>query len=169
MSSPKWPEVLGPDAERALLEAVTAVAEQSFFAVVEPCDTRQFAQLERDAARWLVAAIPFTDADCRGELRCTVSEDLAVALFDAFTGREPLGPPRAEELLDLLGEFANMACGSWLTHRPRRTGFTLGPPSVKWMTDASRPSLTLPHLLLAINDLPLVLDVRATPAVTVPV
>ncbi len=163
MFSPKWPEALGPDAERRMLEAVTTVAEQSFFAVVEPCYPRRFAALKGGVPRWLVAAIHFADEDCAGELRCTVSEDLAIALFDAFTGREPLGPPRAEELLDLLGEFANMACGSWLTRRPRRSGFTLSAPTVRWTEDATLPVPEGPHLLLAVNDLPLVLEVRAAP------
>ncbi len=161
MFSPRWPTVLGPDAERALLDAVTAVAEQSFFAVVDRCDDRTFAELCGHAPRWLVAAIAFTDAESAGELRCTVSEELAVALFDAFTGREPLGPPRAEELLDLLGEFANMACGSWLTRLRRATIFNLATPAVKWLPDGAAPTVTGSHLLLTVNDLPAVVEVRA--------
>ncbi len=164
MSSPKWPEALGPDAERLLLEAAGAVAEQSFFAVVEPCNARRFAEIEKGVTRWLVASIHFEDVGCAGELRCTVSEDLAVGLFDAFTGREPLGPPRAAELLDLLGEFANMICGSWLTRRPRGSGFRLSTPAVKWTDDGARPAPEGAHLLLAVNDLPLALEVRAAPA-----
>ena len=163
MSSPKWAEVLGPDAEPLMLAAVATVAERSFFAVVERCDGRRFARLKANVSRWLVATIHFSQAASAGEVSCTVSEELAVALFDAFTGREPLGPPRAEELLDLLGEFANMACGSWLTRLTPKAGFVLAAPTVKWTADGTRPAHTGPRLLLAINDLPLAVEVRAAP------
>ncbi len=161
MSSTKWPEPLGPDAEYVMVEAVAAVAERSFFALVERCDDQRFAKLERDVPRWMVAAIEFAEPECTGVVSCTLSEELALALFDAFTGREPLGPPPAEELLDLIGEFANMVCGAWLTRRADTSGFTLSPPTVKWAADGSRPALTGARLLLTLNDLPLAVEVRA--------
>ncbi len=161
MCSEKWPDLLGRDASALMVEAVTAVAERSFFAVAEPCDAERFAAIASGVPRWMVAAVKFTEADCAGSVACTLSEDLAQALFDAFTGREPLAPaPPADEVLDLVGEFSNMVCGTWLTRLAKKQTFTLHKPSVQPAPDPLQLSAPGARLLLAVNDLPLVVEVR---------
>ena len=165
MCSPNWPELLGPHADDVMLDAVTRVAERNFFAVVEPCDDRQFAVLADQSARWLVAAVHFTEGDCSGAVSCTVSEHLANALFDAFSGRDQLDPaPDPQQLLDLVGEFSNMICGAWLTRLAVRQTFTLSSPTVRHSPDPSQLTTPQARMLLAVNDLPLAVEVRVAPA-----
>src|SRR5512146_1403003 len=133
MCSMKSPELLGSDGLDAMVNAVAAVSERSFFAVVEPCDEARFAGLPRPDTRWMAATVRFREPDCRGRVSCTLSEELAHALFNAFTGRDPLDPaaePHPALLADLIGEFANMICGTWLSKQASRQLFTLSRPEV---------------------------------------
>jgi hypothetical protein len=51
---------------------------------------------------------------------------LAERLFDAFSGRDPEEPaPPIAEIHDLVGEFANMICGSWLTRAANERTFAI--------------------------------------------
>lgn len=163
MSLPKWPELLGPDAVDTMVDAVTAVAERSFFAAVERCDDHRFEALSNDARAWWAAAVRFTEGDDAGIVSCTLSDDLARGLFDAFNARDPLdAPPDAEALVDLIGEFCNMVCGTWLTRLASHQTFSLSRPTAQPVPE--RPPLTGAdtRLLLAVNDLPLAVEVRIT-------
>src|SRR5262249_60443343 len=112
----KLPELLRTDAADMMADAVTAVAAKSFFAVVERCDEPRFADLSKEADGWWVVSVRFTEGDDSGVVSCSFADDLAFALFDAFTGRDPFAPPaEATELVDLLGEFSNMVGGTWRT------------------------------------------------------
>ena len=163
MCSLKWPELLGSDAVDVMLEVVTVVAERSFFAVAEPCDDHRFANLSANTARWMVAAVRFAEPDFNGVVSCTLSEDLAHSLFDAFTGRDPADPaPEPEQVFDLVGEFSNMICGLWLTRLASQQTFSLSRPTVQRAPDKSLLALADARLLLAINDLPLAVEVRLT-------
>ena len=167
MCSQKWPDLLGRDASAVMFAAVTAVAERSFFSVVEACEPARFSAMAAEIPRWMVAAVKFTEDDCVGSVSCTMPEELAQALFDAFTGREPLAPaPPADEILDLVGEFANIVCGSWLTRLAKNQTFTLHKPSVQPAPDPSQLSAPGARLLIAINDLPLVVEVRVAATVS---
>ncbi len=156
MSSLKWPARIGPDAD-AMFEAVSLVAERNFFAVAEPCDADRFAALSADTGGpWLVATVDFTEADCAGEVFCTMPQALAHALFDAFSGRDPSDvPPEPDRLVDLVGEFTNMICGSWLTRLANHQTFALGRPAVRPAAAGSPIAGWHDPLLLAVNDLPL--------------
>src|SRR6185295_6439499 len=132
MCSRKLPELLGTDAVDVMADAVTAVAAKSFFAVVERCDDRRFADLSTGAGGWWKVSVQFTEADESGVVSCTLPDGLADALFDAFTGRDPLdAPPNPAELVDLLGEFSNMVGGTWLTRLANHQTFSLSSPIVQ--------------------------------------
>jgi CheY-specific phosphatase CheX len=161
MCSEKWPDLLGPDAADVMLDAVTRVAERCFFAVVEPCSEPPFATVAGETSRWMIASVHFTEGDCAGAISCTLSEDLAGALFDAFSGRDPSdSPPQPEQVLDLVGEFSNMICGTWLTRMATQQTFVLSRPIVQ--RAPAPPQIVGPHtlMLLAVNDLPLAIEVR---------
>jgi len=111
--------------------AVDAVAERSFFAVVDRCPAHMLAALAKSVPHWLVATVRFDDGPVTGSMACTLPRDLAYVLFDGFSGRDPSEPlPGERELHDLLGEFANMVCGAWLSRCASDRAFRLGPPLV---------------------------------------
>src|SRR6185295_8675022 len=140
MCSRKLPELLGSDAVDVMADAVTAVAGKSFFAVVERCDDRRFAAASTGAAGWWHVSVEFTEAADSGVVSCTIADDLAYELFDAFTGRDPLDPPPPPaELVDLLGEFSNMVGGTWLTRLANHQTFSLSSPRVQRAPAVAQP------------------------------
>jgi CheY-specific phosphatase CheX len=138
----------------AIAVAVKTVAERSFFACVERCDRPA---LDQTNVEWLVATVHFSDGPVQGTLSCSLPPDLAQQLFDAFSGREPATPlPPLHLLDDLVGEFSNMVCGTWLTRTDGRCSFRLTPPVV---TRAARPSINAERReWLVINDRPIAID-----------
>lgn len=130
MSSPMPP--LPPDFERAvggaIAVAVSTVAERCFFACADRCDEPD---LDDVHAEWLVATVHFDDGPVRGSLACSLPSDLAQWLFDAFSGRDPATPlPPRHQVDDLVGEFSNMVCGTWLTRCEANRVFRLSAPVV---------------------------------------
>jgi len=156
MSSP-MPQ-LPPDFERAvggaIAVAVSTVAERSFFACVDRCDQPDLDEIE---AEWLVATVHFHDGPVHGSLACLLPTDLALWLFDAFSGRDPVTPmPRPDQLDDLVGEFANMVCGAWLTRCDTHRVFRLSPPSV---SRVRRPAVETGHReWVIVNNRPVAID-----------
>lgn len=164
MCSTKPPNLFSPDAAQTVTGAVAAVAELSFFADVAPCDDAVFDELASVTSSWLVATVHFREGDQAGTLLCSVPRDLARALLDAFTGRDPADPePEAEALFDLVGELSNMICGTWLTRMATAQTFTLSRPLVELSPE--RPGDTLPGgpaaARLIVNDMPLAVSVSA--------
>lgn len=161
MSSLKLPETLPiPDREE-IFSAVADVAERSFFAMVDPCDDDRFAELSEPHSEWLVATVRFEERTCAGAVSCRLPSLLADRLFDAFSGRdadEP--PPHPEEVRDLVGEFANMVCGAWLTRTANDRAFALGKPMVGTKPIVSGGSETRTGLMVVIDDMPCQVDVR---------
>jgi hypothetical protein len=143
-----------------MADAVTSVAANCFFAIVEPCDEPRFADLARAASRWWVVSVQFNEAADSGVVSCTLTDDLARMLFDAFTGSEPGSPADPEALVDLLGEFANMICGTWLTRLANHQTFSLSRPAVLPTRDAVHLDDADARVLLTVNDLPLAVEVR---------
>jgi hypothetical protein len=144
-----------------MVEVVSTVAARSFFAVVERCDDERFDALSAGAAGWWIASIQFNEGDERGVVSCAIADDLAFALFDAFTGRDPHDPPAdPTDLVDLLGEFSNMVGGTWLTRLANHQGFSLGSPQVQRVASLSRRRDADPRVLLSLNDRPLAVEVR---------
>jgi hypothetical protein len=111
-----------------IVDAVGVVAERSFFAFVDPCHP----PIDDDDGReWCVASVRFDDGVVSGTLACTLRSDLAHVLFDAFSGRDPASPLPPRHLVDdLVGEFSNMVCGTWLTRCGSERLFRLGRPVI---------------------------------------
>lgn len=144
----------------ALAVAVSTVAERSFFACVDRCDRPDLDDLETE---WLVATIRFDDGPVTGSLACSLPTDLALRLFDAFSGRHPSAslPPR-HQLDDLVGEFANMVCGAWLTRCDTHRVFRLRPPVVGRVPRPDREGHR--REWLAVNNRPVAIDWDLEPA-----
>ena len=131
MSSTTLQKLTNADAASAVADAVEAVAERSFYAVVDRCPQAVLTALAAKVPRWLIGTVRFEDGPLTGAMSCTVPEELAQQLFDSFSGRDPQEPmPTERELHDLVGEFANMVCGAWLSRCATERAFRLGPPMV---------------------------------------
>ena len=141
----------------AIRDAVSAVAGQSFFAMVEDA-VHPAAAASRPL--WLFSVVRFDNGQTTGSLVCWLSPVLAQALFDSFSGRDPSAPPpAAHQINDLTGEFLNMVCGDWLC-RSRGRAFQLSPPIV---VRAPRPDGHAPRRLwFKVNDHPLALEWEIT-------
>ena len=133
----------------ALERALTVVAEESFFTMVDPVpDSLPPAQ---DSC---VAACVDFSGPLAGRMCCRMTRALAHDLTSAFTGHRPEDVAEdGPEVTDLAGEFVNMVCGRWLTDVAPRALFTLARPTVEpapW--PQARPMAVL-------NDQPIWLDV----------
>lgn len=163
MSLPTPPQPLAPEggAGVPVRAAVTAVAEQSFFAIVDRC---QAPAVDADPSEsWLASTVRFREGVIVGSLSCWLPPQLARMLFDSFSGRDPGEPaPPAHEIYDLVGEFANMVCGDWLTRIAPHRSFHLSPPMVVL---APRPAaLGTRRVWVSVNDRSMAIDWDLTPA-----
>jgi hypothetical protein len=135
------------------------VAQQSFFAFAEICDAERFggalaAVGARPEGRWLRSRVEFAGAFA-GVIELTLPYALAADLLMAFTGLTPEEVARESHVFDSTGEFANMVCGTWLTHACAHRRFDLGSPVV---APASPPVERLTDSreeLVLLNDQPL--------------
>ncbi len=138
-----------------LTAALVEVAENSFFGFVEPVDPARFEELAEPPVRWIRASVHFAGAFA-GRMHVELPEPLAQHLFASFLG-EPDDQPAAEgPLFDLVGELANMVCGTWLTRTCQRRQFNLQHPEVDVRPDGWRPApagIEAP-ILAAFNDAP---------------
>lgn len=148
-----------PDATEHLgsvCDALVDVAENSFFAFVEPVDAGRFSELATAVPAWIEALLVFEGA-FGGALRVAVPEPLALELFASFLGLEPGEVPDDVRLFDMVGELGNMVCGAWLTRNCHRRRFDLQHPDVKRVVE--RPDAE--HALrVAINGQPAWLHLR---------
>ena len=156
MSSPMPPQL--SDFERAvggaIAGAVSTVAERCFFACVDRCDPPDLDEIQSE---WLVATIRFDDGPVRGTLACSLPTDLALRLFDAFSGRHPAAPlPPRHQLDDLIGEFSNMVCGAWLSRCDTHRVFRLGQPVVNRVTRPDEDECR--REWVAVNNRPVAID-----------
>jgi CheY-specific phosphatase CheX len=122
MSSTNLPTALPTD-PNALDRALAMVAEESFFAMVDPV----MSAVPAIEGSMLSARVTFTGS-FSGTLTCRMSRSLAEELIAAFTGEE--APFDATAVNDLAGEFANMVCGRWLTDVAPSSLFHLEHPVV---------------------------------------
>ena len=142
---------------QTLHDALVEVAENSFFAYVEPLDGEAAAEALAAVPAWLEAEVRFTGA-FGGRMRLAVAEPLAVELFASFLGLDPGEAPDDARLFDLVGELGNMVCGAWLTRSCLRRRFDLQHPAV-----ARRPLVEAadPHdLQLTLNGQPAIVRLR---------
>ena len=162
MSSHTLPKQHAPDGIGVPIRAaVAAVAEQSFFAMVDHCDG--IAGANDPSSSWLAATVRFRDGVIVGSVSCWLSPELAQMLFDSFSGRDPKEPsPPAHQIYDLVGEFANMVCGDWLARIAPHRAFHLSPPTV---VCAPRPAvLGTRRVWMKINEHPTAIDWDLTPS-----
>ena len=143
-----------PRAESAPIEqAVTNVAERSFFAFAEAADPSAAAALAAPGAPALTSVVRFTGPS-RGEMRVTMPATLARELAQQFSGDPTLEFSEAD-LIDMAGEFANMVTGAWLTATDAASTFDLTAPAV------TRDSVPPPvALMMQINGQPVGLSWR---------
>jgi len=160
------PKLIDRETEDAIFAAVQAVAERSFFAMTERTSERAFDAWPPAASEWLVGSVRFEDGSWIGTMSCTLPEDLASALFNGFTGRDPAAPtPEPSLLYDLVGEFSNMVCGAWLSRWAGGWAFTLGSPIVTTRPQPSRAGGL--RLFVTVGDRPLLVDLEFhSPAVS---
>jgi CheY-specific phosphatase CheX len=137
----------------ALREALVEVAESSFFAYVDVADPERFRELAVRTDKWIQATVLF-DGAFGGAVMIVLSESLARELFNAFLGAEPGVVALDGPLFDLVGEFGNMVCGSWLTRTCQRRRFDLRHPEVSRVLREQVTPEEQDCLLLAINDQP---------------
>jgi hypothetical protein len=125
MSSANLPTHLQVD-QAALDRALTLVAEESFFAVVDPAPD----DLAPPDSHLLNVLVTF-EGGFAGTLSCTMSRALAHELTAAFSGASldeiAVADPAVD---DLAGEFANMVCGRWLTDVAPQHLFSVTHPAV---------------------------------------
>lgn len=166
MCSQKLSEQVGPESAGVMIGAIIDVAERSFFAAAEPCAGDRWQEGSTPASGWFIASLRFEEAGCAGVVSCMLPDALARALFDAFNGRDPLDPaPASGPLFDLVGEFANMICGAWLTRTVSEQAFVLTRPKVQRVDDLRTLAAVFGwRTTMAVNDLPLLVDVWMTPA-----
>ena len=130
MSSMNLPAALASD-RKALDRALAIVAEQSFFAMVEPVPS------EAPAVEGpIVSACVTFEGSFSGSLAGRMPRSLAHELTAAFIGEEV--PSDGEAVDDLAGEFANMVCGRWLTDVAPQLLFRLDHPVVVPVSVPSR-------------------------------
>src|SRR5262249_53997162 len=129
------------------------VCESSFFAYVEPCDRRRFAELAEECSRaaralqdgdsrprvgtaqseWLKASVGFA-GPLNGAIEVIMPERLARWLVASISGEAVETELVEHEVFDGLGELANMICGAWLTNLFQRSTFELRQPNATRMT-----------------------------------
>ena len=155
----------------ALQEALVNVAQEGFFAFAEICDADRFAEAvamagmrsDGSADRWLRSRVEFNGAFA-GAMEMTLPYALAADLLMAFTGLTPDEAVPENHVFDSTGEFANMVCGTWLTHACVRRRFDLGSPFVMLAClPVERPTDGQEELVL-VNDQPVSLRLEFRPS-----
>ena len=170
MSSVKSPALTSTDQE-ALQSAVIEVCENAYFVFVEACDAPQFATLVEQikaekgrgaAGRWLNASVAFRGATS-GQIEVVMPERLGTWLVVSLLGLPADATLKEIELVDGVGEFANMVCGAWLSKAMETASFLLDVPTVTrmpagWSPEAS-PQGDQAYRTVVVNEMPL--EVRA--------
>ncbi len=135
-----------PTDPTTLTDALVRVAERSFFAWAEPIPVPDV-----DTHGWRHASVGF-HGDFHGRMTFSLPDPLARDLYAAFLGLPPDEAVEEEPLRDLIGEFANMACGSWLTQVHGAHCFSLDEP------DAAAPAPAgVPAAAAMVNDRPVLI------------
>jgi hypothetical protein len=136
----------------ALERALTLVAEESFFTMVDPVS-----DVPPVEGSCIAACVDFS-GPFTGKLCCRMTRTLAHELTSAFTGTAPEDvAPDGPEVTDLAGEFANMVCGRWLTDVAPRALFTITRPNVE---PAPWPQA---QPMAMLNEQPIWIDVALEP------
>ena len=171
MSSVKSPALTSTDQD-ALQSAVIEVCENAYFVFVEPCDAPQFAALVEQvraeggrgpSGRWLNASVAF-NGHSTGRVEVVLPERLGTWLVVSLLGLPADTTLKDNQLLDGVGEFANMVCGAWLSKANETASFTLEMPKVTrlpagWAPDPTPTGDEQAYRTVVVNEMPL--EVRA--------
>lgn len=150
MSSAKSaPKTLTPELREPLVQATANVCETSFFAFTDAATPEVLAQIPVEE-QWFYSAVRFTGPMC-GRVTVIAPAPLARELFGAFLGCDENDTYNNAELHDMVGEFGNMVCGTWLTSLGAEHCFDLAHPEV---TLAGIPAPDEQGIVLAVNDRP---------------
>jgi CheY-specific phosphatase CheX len=122
-------------------QAVTNVAERSFFAFAETVAASTAADLIANGAPALTSEVRFSGPFC-GEMRVTMPVALARDLAQQFSG-DPSFEFSDADLADMAGEFANMVTGAWLTAADASSMFDLAAPEVTCVHTAPAVALMM--------------------------
>lgn len=151
---------LDADMMAALGAAAVNVAEDSLFACAEACSADALAvslDARPDGETWLRAAVRFR-GPFQGVAEVSLPRDLALELCAAFGGESPehMAP---QDVRDLVGEFANVMCGLWLTRAHSHARFDLDAPRID---EFARPVAVTPANVvgLRLNDAPVIVTLR---------
>jgi hypothetical protein len=140
-----------------VLAALTDVAEQSFYAFVEPCDADPSREDLPPGTDWISCAMRFTSESQEGEVAVVLPVSLACELAAAFAGCDT-GQLDAPLVQDAVGELCNMVGGLWLTRASTtRDSFRLQPPRV---SPSIAPAAAQGWTLVRVNGTPMGLRAR---------
>ena len=151
------PTTLSTDMRDQLVDAATRVCETSFFAFVEPASSELLASAAGES-RWYHTSVNYAGPS-HGRVSLALPEDLAREIFAAFLGFADSSAANQAEVEDVVGEFANMVCGAWLTSLGGDSCFSLTHPDV---SPGGLPVLEENTIVLAVNDRPLVIRAELT-------
>lgn len=135
-------------------QALSLVAERSFFAFAEPAEPGAEADLASVGSPGLTAVVRFAGPRT-GRMSITMPVSLTRELGQLFLG-EPDIELSDSNLTDMAGEFANMVTGSWLTFDGTAEAFDLTAPVVS-RVDAAPPC----DVVMQINGQPVGLSWQA--------
>ena len=144
---------LSADMREHLIEAASLVCETSFFAFAELAEPDMVVAMA-DESTWYHAEVLF-DGPSKGRVQLSLPEGLARDLFAAFLGFADSSAANDAETEDVIGEFTNMVCGTWLTTLGCETCFTLAHPKVRL---GGLPAPEDDNIVLSVNGRPAVLD-----------
>lgn len=122
--------LLHDDRLDTLVPALTAVVEESLFALAGVIDRQGFEGAVANPhvpGDWIVAGVRF-EGPVRGRLELACPVACVRALCAAFIGAAAVGDVTEGEVRDFGGELANMVCGTWLTRTWRDEDFRIHPP-----------------------------------------
>lgn len=145
------PNTLSSSARDQLIDSATRVCETSFFAFVEPASS----ELPSTASErsWYHSSVRFS-GPADGRVEIALPDDLAREIFASFLGFSDSSAANEAEIEDVVGEFANMVCGAWLTARGGQSCFSLTHPEVMMR---GVPNVDDEAIVLAVNERPAVI------------
>lgn len=140
-----------PETERErIVDAVVRVAERSLYAFAEPVSPAIMPAAVDGG--WYDASVSFA-GPFSGTMSLAVPVMLARQICAAFLGDSEVDDETA--IRDLVGEFANMTCGTWLTAANEAACFDLTHPEV-----IAAETLAPRDLAFVINEMPVMLSAR---------
>lgn len=159
-SASSLPLPLDGEARAALGAAAVNVAEDSLFAFAEPCSADALAvtlDARPEGEPWIAAMVRFR-GPFQGDAEVTLPKALAEELCASFSGADP-SELEPQHVSDFTGEFANMACGLWLTRMHGQARFDLEAPHVH---EYVRATAAVPDdaFGMLVNDAPVIVTLH---------